>query len=143
MTQHFTRDELQRSRIASERGIDNRCPEHLLPHLDFTCAGLERVRAALGGVPMLISSGYRSPALNAAVGGSKTSQHMLAQAADFVCPSYGDPEQVVRCLSRLIFLLGIDQLILEESWVHVSFTLTPRYQVLRAISGRTEPLAGT
>jgi hypothetical protein len=92
---------------------------------------------------MLISSGYRSPALNVEVGGSKTSQHMLGQAADFVSPSYGDPEQIVKGLSRLIYLLGIDQLILEESWVHVSFTLTPRYQVLRAVGGQTEPLAGT
>ena len=43
--------------------------------------------------PVVISSGYRCPELNAAVGGSKTSQHMKAQAIDFTCPGFGDPSE--------------------------------------------------
>lgn len=131
---HFTRDELIRSRKAQELGIDNTPPDPILASLDATLAGLERVRAALGH-PMVISSGYRCPALNAAVGGSKTSQHMLGQAADFVCPAFGDPAAVVAKLAPMRRVLGLDQIILEATWIHVSFTVTPRYQVLRAAPG--------
>lgn len=128
---HFSRDELISSRIAQERGIPNTPPDHVLPALDFTRAGLERVRAALRSSPMAISSGYRSPALNAAVGGSKTSQHMVGLAADFTCPAFGPPEKIFEQLAPMLRLLGIDQLILEATWVHVSFTLEPRYQAIR------------
>lgn len=134
MSIHFTRAELIRSRIAQERGIDNSPPDHILPALDFTMAGCERIRAALG-FPMTISSGYRSPYLNAAVGGSKTSQHMAGEAVDFVCPGFGDPEMIVQKLKPMMRLLGIDQIIIEKTWVHVSFTLQPRYQALRALPG--------
>lgn len=139
---NFTKDELIRSRIAQERGIVNVPPPLVLVALDFTLAGCERIRAALGGNPMVISSGYRSPELNAAVGGSKTSQHMLGQAVDFTCPKFGDPQEVVKRLAPMMRLLGIDQLILERGWVHASFTLAPRYQVLKdAGSGRLEVIA--
>lgn len=140
MSVHFTRADLIRSKIAQERGIDNTPPEHLLLNLDATLAGAERIRAALG-FPMFISSGYRSPYLNAAVGGSKTSQHMQCQAIDFTCPGFGDPEMIVRKLTSMRELLGIDQLILEKTWVHASFTMQPRYQVLRALpDGRFESI---
>jgi hypothetical protein len=129
---HFTRAELIRSKTAQERGIDNSPPEHLLAELDFTQAGCERIRAALG-FPMIIHSGYRCPQLNDAVGGSPSSQHMAGQAVDFTCPAFGSPLLIVERLKPLMQVIGIDQMILEKSWVHVSFTLQPRYQALRAL----------
>lgn len=130
MTPHFTIEELTRSRIAEERGIDNRPPEALKIDLAITIAGLERVRAALGGRSMILSSGYRCPALNSLVGGAKESQHMLGQAADFTCPSFGPPKAIFEKLEPLMGILGIDQLILEPVWIHVSFTLRPRYSAI-------------
>lgn len=131
---NFTYAEMIRSRTAQERRIDNRLsPPGLLQALEFTMAGLERVRAALGS-PMEILSGYRCPELNAAVRGAPDSQHMRAEAADFVCPDFGGPGEIVEKLTPLRFMLGIDQLILEPSCVHVSFTLAPRYQVLHVPS---------
>jgi zinc D-Ala-D-Ala carboxypeptidase len=136
MSKHFTRAELIRSKVAQALSLDNTPPEHLLPHLDFTMAGLERLRAFLGH-PIVVSSGYRSPELNAAVKGSPRSQHMSGQAADFTCPGFGSPEDVVRALMPMRFVLGIDQLILEPGWVHASFTLAPRYQVLGMLEEST------
>lgn len=123
-----------RSRIAQERRIDNCLPLTLDKNLSFTLAGLERIRAALG-YPMTITSGYRCPELNAAVRGAPDSQHMSAEAADFVCPGFGSPSEIVEKLTPLRFILGIDQLILEE-WVHVSFTLEPRYQVILLVPSK-------
>lgn len=134
MPVHFTREELQRSRIAQERGLDNRCPDEFLPNLDQTAAGLERVRAFLGGLPIEVLSGYRSPAVNAAAHGSPRSQHLVGQAADIRCPKFGDPRTVAAALASKLDVLGIDQLILEATWVHVSFTLTPRSQTLTCVS---------
>lgn len=85
---------------------------------------------------MIITSGYRSAELNAAVKGSKTSQHMIGQAIDFTCPGFGSgPHDVAHALAQRMEILGIDQLILENGWVHVSFSLSPRYQALRYLGG--------
>lgn len=142
MSRFFTRQELLASYVAQERGISNALPERLTLNFEVLLAGLERTRAYLGK-PMIISSGYRCPELNRLVGGSDRSQHMVAQAADFTCPQFGDPQDVARALLKARFILGIDQLILEASWVHVSFTLSPRHQSLRCVGrGKYVPLEG-
>lgn len=131
---HFTKLELIRSRKAQELGIDNEPPIEVSRALDFTLAGCERVRAFLG-MPMVISSGYRCPRLNDAVGGAESSQHLRGEAVDFTAPGFGTPIRIVEALVHVRRQLGIDQLILEAGWVHMSFTLSPRYQVLRALPG--------
>lgn len=88
------------------------------------CAAiLDPLRRALGK-PIRISSGYRSPAVNAAVGGSKTSQHMRGEAADLNVPGM-QPEDVVAAIVRAG--LPFDQAIVERvggsAWVHVSHAL--------------------
>lgn len=129
---NFTILELVASRTARIAGVSNDPPMHLDAALRVTLAGLERVRAYLGE-PMLITSGYRSVEVNQLVGGKADSQHMKGQAVDFVSPRYGTPEKVARALSPAMTMLGIDQMVLEPSWVHISFTLEPRYEVLRQV----------
>lgn len=100
---------------------------------------LQPVRDILG-TPIKITSGYRHPALNSAIGGSKTSQHVLGQAADIQCDSLRNFMVAV-----LVLDLPFDQIIseygvsvAEPNWIHVSFVtdLTQnRKQILRKASG--------
>jgi hypothetical protein len=88
------------------------------------CAAiLDPLRRKLGK-PIRISSGYRSPAVNAAVGGAKTSQHMRGEAADLSVAGMS-PEAVVSAI--VAAGLPFDQAIVEHvggaSWVHVSHAL--------------------
>lgn len=93
--------------------------------------GMQRVRECLGH-PVTISSGYRSAAVNRAVGGSKTSQHTQGLAADFTAPGFGSAKQVAEHLLRHAGTVRYDQLIYEGTWVHISFSPQPRGQVLTA-----------
>jgi zinc D-Ala-D-Ala carboxypeptidase len=127
---HFTLDELTHSQAATRRGLKNdpdTAARENLQHL--VDAVLDPLREALGR-PVVISSGYRSPAVNRAVGGAASSQHVLGQAADITVPGM-TVAQVVATIRRLG--LPFDQLIDEfGSWVHVSHSPRNRRQVLRA-----------
>lgn len=131
LSAHFTLAELTRSDTAQARGIDNAPSPTHLANLMRLAATLEEVRAALGGMPILISSGYRSPALNRAVGGSSTSDHANGLAADFTCPRFGSVMQVCQVIS--ISDLQFDQLIYEQGateWVHLGIGTRMRQQVM-------------
>lgn len=136
LTPHFTLAELTASNKARERGIDNQPPPELVPRLVLLAEMLERVRATLD-VPITVTSGYRCPPLNIAVGGATSSDHTQGHAADIVAPGYGTPYQIARLLAPLVATLGIGQLILEgikgKQWVHVS-THTPEKAVNRIIT---------
>lgn len=134
-TRHFSYEEFIRSEAAAKAGIPNELPRELVPAAQFTLAGMERVRAALKSLPIQMLSGYRGPEVNRLVGGSSGSQHMKAEAVDFICVQYGTPTEIAKFLAPLCWIIGIDQMILEPTWVHVSFTANPRGQVLRAIAG--------
>jgi hypothetical protein len=129
MSEHFSDHEFFFSRTALERGIDNAPTPNVLENIAFTMAGLERVRAYLG-FPMKVLSGYRCDALNEAIGGARNSQHVRGEACDFVCPAFGSPRDICLFLSGNLHVLGIDQLIFEGKWVHVSFSHTPRFELL-------------
>ena len=131
---HFTLDELCHSDTAIRKGIDNSPTPEIKANLDILLAGLERVRDVLGQ-PMFISSGFRNPKLNAAVGGSKSSDHMKGLAADFTCPAFGTPKEICKALMLHAREVGYRQLINEQKWVHVSFPdvdQEPDYEVLTA-----------
>ncbi|WP_256122119.1 D-Ala-D-Ala carboxypeptidase family metallohydrolase, partial [Gilliamella sp. wkB72] len=87
LTEHFTLEEFTRSTTASRLKIDNSVPTELMPNIKLSAAKLELVRHALGK-PIIITSGYRCPALNARVGGVATSAHTKGLAVDFNS-SYG------------------------------------------------------
>lgn len=141
LTPNFWLSELMVSDYAIRFGIPNVPPAQALEHLRKTLApGLQRVRGVLN-VPMLISSGYRSPALNKAIGGAPSSQHMEGLAADFVAPGFGSPLKVCRKLLDEIDAVNFDQLLAEGRWVHISFAapgVPPRGEVMTAhfVGGR-------
>ncbi len=136
LTQHFTLEEFTRSGKAAELGLDNTPPPELLPRLILTAELLERIRATLG-VPVTVTSGYRSPKVNLAVGSSSGSDHPHGYAADIVAPAFGTPYEVARALAPLVSTLGIGQIILEgikgKRWVHVS-TRSPEKAINRIIT---------
>lgn len=79
---------------------------------------MEQVRAVLG-YPITISSGYRSPAVNKAVGGVATSDHVKGYAVDFTCPGYGSPTKIADAIAKsgIPFHQVIDE---AGRWVHLS-----------------------
>lgn len=118
LTPHFTLEELLVSETAARKGIDNTPDATALRNLRSLAELLERLRSKLGNLPVSVSSGYRSPALNAAIGGSKTSAHMQGLAADFIVPAFGTVLQTARAIAAS----GekFDQLIYEYGrWIHV------------------------
>ena len=121
LSPHFTVQELVRSDIAIRKGIYNFPTADVLENLGVLAQKLETVRVILGR-PVYISSGYRSEELNADIGGSKTSAHMLGLAADFECPAFGTPREVFEYLRKHEQEIGYDQLILEfppNGWIHL------------------------
>lgn len=129
----FTMGEFLRSETATRRGLDNTPPAEALANiLNVLAPGMQRIREELQA-PIQVLSGYRSPAVNQAVGGARTSQHMQGLAADFAAPAFGSPRAIARHLEPRMEELRIDQLIFEGTWVHVSFTpAQPRHEALTA-----------
>jgi len=132
---NFTLDELTHSDTAIRKGIANTPDMEALTNLlDVLMPGLERVRSVLG-MPMIISSGFRGPKLNAAVGGSSKSAHMRGLACDFTSPKFGDPAAVCKYIMLMHKSINYDQLINEGKWVHIGFAdvdQPPRGEVLTA-----------
>ncbi|WP_294912372.1 D-Ala-D-Ala carboxypeptidase family metallohydrolase [uncultured Gilliamella sp.] len=137
LTEHFTLDEFTRSTTASRLKIDNSAPDDLMPNVKLTAIKLELVRKALGK-PIIITSGYRCPALNARVGGVSTSAHTKGLAVDFKS-SFGTPKEI--CQRLIDAGVQFDKLIQEHNqWVHIGFSPSNNRQiVLTAIknSGKT------
>ena len=125
LSTHFTLAEFTQSDTAARMSINNDLPLELLPAATVTCELLERIRGylcerAAKPVPLLISSGWRCPALNRAVGSSDTSDHLRAMAVDFRAPAFGTPLQVAQALAPMVDALNIGALIYEHSWIHIS-----------------------
>lgn len=129
---YFTIKELTKSNIASRLGICNNPNKKVQQNLEqLINTILDPLREAYGH-PIIVTSGYRCPELNNKVGGSRTSQHVLGQAADI--RSVSDSREDNKKLFDLILSLDLpfDQLIDEYDydWVHVSFSNENRKQIL-------------
>lgn len=125
LTAHFALEELAGT---SHREIDNRPPPDVVGTLRNTAARMEAVRHLLGERVISVSSGYRCPELNRAVGGSRTSAHLTGHAVDFNCYGFGPPSAVCRAIAGSA--TGFDQMIEEGTWVHLSFDPRMRRQIL-------------
>ena len=144
---HLDLSEVVRSESAKRKGISNMpTPEHIANFKILAEKVFEPIREHFR-CPIHISSGYRSKELNAAIGGSLTSQHCSGEAIDIDMD--GTPNGVT---NRMVFdyikdNLEFDQLIYEfgdsnnPDWVHVSYETTgkQRKQILKAIrvNGKT------
>jgi uncharacterized protein YcbK (DUF882 family) len=123
MTPHFTLEELTHT---DHRLLDNTPNAQELANLKRLAEFLETVKTTLGGKPIMISSAYRSKAVNDAVGSKDSSQHRQGLAADFRVPGMA-PDAVVRALLHLPY----DQIIREfDRWTHISISDKPRRQAL-------------
>lgn len=127
LSKNFTLAELTRSMTAERFGIDNTPTPEAVESLKLLCEKvLQPVRDNFGVT--IVRSGYRSPLVNARIGGSKTSQHKLGQAADFEVSGVSNLEIAAWIAQNLEF----DQLILEghnpslknSGWVHCSVKLS-------------------
>lgn len=131
--------EVVASQTASRHKINNLVPPDLLDAVQSTARQLDNVRDSLRR-PILVSSWYRCLELNRLLRSSDTSQHVKGQAVDFVSPGFGSPAVICKSLVAAASQLNFDQLILEHTWVHISFipanipNVKPRNQVLSLLS---------
>ena len=158
LSQNFNLEEFTASSTAKAKGISNIPTAQHKSNLKYFCIGvLEPLRTLLNAkyttyqgkkvksVSIKITSGYRSSALNKAVGGSSTSQHCTGEAADIkaviTCQDgtkkelpYNELYEDIKVFVKL-GKLNIDQVIQERSglakWVHLSFILKNRKQFLK------------
>jgi putative chitinase len=140
LSEHFKLNEFTKSETAIRKRIDNTPGPAHASNLQKVCEKiLEPVRRHYGK-PVRINSGYRGPALNAAVGGSSKSQHCNGEAVDFEIDGLANPELAKWVSENCDF----DQIILEfydpkegpnSGWVHASYSEGKnRKQILTAVS---------
>jgi hypothetical protein len=128
LSPNFTLEEFTISQVAARLGLDNTPKGDVLENIKFTANEMEKVRSLLS-YPIIISSGYRSPQVNAAVKGAANSQHLEGRAADFTSPKFGTPKQIIEKI--LSSNIQYDQVIYEfNTWVHISFSPKNRKQAL-------------
>jgi hypothetical protein len=140
LTEHFTLEELT---ATSHRQFDNTPNADEIANLTRLATFLERVKAKLGGKPVMINSGFRSKQVNDSVGSKDTSQHRIGCAADIRVPGM-TPNEVVRTI--IDSGLPYDQIIREfDSWTHISVPSTAglfaRRQALIIDKAGTRPFA--
>lgn len=123
---YFTIKELTRSDTAIRKGIDNTAPKEAQENLTRLVDNvLDPLREAWGK-PITVTSGFRCPELNRAVGGSATSDHLKGRAADITAGSRAQNKELFLLVQKLG--LPFYQLIFEKGtvkegpdWVHVSY----------------------
>lgn len=134
LSPNFSLSEFTVSQEGARAGLRNEPLAGHVANLKRVAGVLEQVRALLGDHRIIISSGFRSPAINALVKGALNSAHIQGLAADFICPQYGTPAEICQAIvdSPIVF----DQLIQEGTWVHLGLAAanaTPRREVLTAV----------
>ena len=137
LSKSFTLNELTKSQEALRLGIDNTPSEEHILNLKILCDNILQPIRDFYGLPLSVSSGYRSAELCKAIGSSSTSQHTRGEAADFEIFGVANKELSDWIVSNLEY----DQCILEfwninesnSGWVHCSFsTKYNRKQYLKA-----------
>lgn len=141
ISEHFTALELISSAKAAKYGVDNSTHStEAWAAAIRTAIKMEKVRVILGDASIYIHSWLRSLELNRLLGSKDTSQHIKGEAVDFSAQGYGTPAAIAKALLEAQPLLRFDQLILEHSWVHISFCspmAVPRGQVLSLLHDGT------
>jgi hypothetical protein len=125
LTENFSLHELTKSETALRLNLDNTPDEAAIDRLRLLAQKVLQPVRNHYGVGVKVNSGYRSPESNAAVNGSKTSDHCLGRAADIEIPGVPNAELAQWIMDNLDYT----QLILEfytpgipdSGWVHVSY----------------------
>ena len=134
LSRNFMLREFVNSASAARKGISNKPTEVHLANLKKLIDNvIQPVRDKIG--PIRITSGYRSPALNRAIGGSSRSQHSKGMAADIQFVRDNEMDNKVIFDTILEMGLDFDQMINEfdYSWIHISYNPKKnRKQVLEA-----------
>jgi zinc D-Ala-D-Ala carboxypeptidase len=132
LSPNFSLKELIASETADRHGLDNTPTDEIIENLKHLAGVLQEVRAILGNKPITVSSGYRSPTVNEKLGSKPTSDHCKGLAVDFICPSFGTPDEVVRQI--MASDIPYKQVIREfDRWVHLAVSAPgeePRRQAL-------------
>jgi hypothetical protein len=143
LSTNFSLSELTKSEAATRLGLDNTPALQIIENLEALVENiLQPVRDKFG--PVVVTSGYRSPEVNKAIGGSATSDHCKGQAADFEVLGKDNRELAIWIAENMQFT----QLILEfykpgvpdSGWVHCSYDPgNLKRQVLTAerVNGKT------
>jgi hypothetical protein len=142
ISNHLSLKEVTKSVTASRLGIDNTPTSEHLANLKAVAENIFEPLRTHFNVPIGVTSGYRSEALNKAVGGSKTSHHCHGMALDIDADMYGGVtnKELFNYIkdnlefTQLIWEYGSDN---EPDWVHVGYDPNNlKKQVLKAIRGR-------
>ena len=125
LSENFSLKEMTKSQTALRRGIENEPGEEEQANLQQLCEQvLQKVRNHFGK-PVTVNSGYRSPELNSAIGGSTTSDHCKGMAADIEIPGVSNYELADwiqnNCEFRQLILEFYTPGVPDSGWVHVSY----------------------
>lgn len=139
LSKNLTLSEMTKSLTAKRLGIDNNPTELHFKNMQVLAKNIFQPIRDYFGVPLSVSSGYRSEALNKAIGGSKTSQHCKGEAIDIDRDYRHDPNNA-EVFYYIKDNLDFDQLIWEfgtqnnPNWIHVSYNTSgkQRGQILVA-----------
>lgn len=126
LSQNFTLEEMIRSGTATKKGIDNTPSQEVLENLSILCREvLQPIREAWGD-SIIVSSGYRCPKLNTAVGGAKNSQHIYGTAAD-IHTKEDTPARNKQLFDLIISLAKLKKIkyrqVIDEygyNWIHIA-----------------------
>ena len=125
VSEFFTLDEILSSETADRQGLDNTPTIEVAITAALVALRMDEVRRILG-TPIIPSSWVRTPEVNKAVGSKNDrSQHIRGEAVDFKSSTFGTPTDIVKVLQANKDKLQFDQLILEYSWVHISWAINP------------------
>ncbi len=125
LTKNLSLQEMLKSRTATRLGLSNSPNEEHVKNMQALAENIFQPLRDYFGVPLHISSGYRSEALNKAIGGSKSSQHCKGEAMDIDRDGYSQPDNA-QIFEYIKNNLDFDQMIWEfgtqknPEWVHVS-----------------------
>lgn len=128
LSKNFSYEELTHSNVAERKGLKNRPrtkeeEKKVIENLKALCMEVLQPLRDFLGKPVVISSGYRCPELNKAVGGVRNSQHMKGEAADI---HVENTEHLLKIMHFIMDETDFDQVIWERNragtqWVHVSY----------------------
>lgn len=140
LSDNFYLSELVKSQTAVRKRISNVPSDEVIENLKSLVGNVLQPIRDHYNMPVMISSGYRSPKLNKAIGGSSSSQHCFGQAADIEIPGLSNLELALFIQENLEY----DQLILENytpkdpnsGWVHVSYVSSPNRKQSLTFDGK-------